>query len=79
MKLGMKVRMVRLLPPELGVLSGPVNDNVEFQNLLQSLEDESYLDSTDDGNAVDTVEQCQECSDAEQDIYTDEDESGDES
>ena len=52
-------------------------DNQETLQLLQSLEDESDLDSIDDEIAVDTDEQQLECSDTEQDISTDEDESGD--
>ena len=46
-------------------------DNAEILHLLQPLENESDLDSTDDKIAVDTVELQLESSDAEQDISTD--------
>ena len=57
--------------------TGPVTDDEKILHLLQSLEDESDLDSTDDKIVVDTVEQQLESSDTEQDISTDEDNSGD--
>ena len=56
--------------------TGPVTDNEETLHLLQSLEDASEHDSTDE-IVVDTVEQQLECNDTEQDISTDEDDSGD--
>ena len=52
-------------------------DNEEILHLLQTLDDMSDLDSTDEEIAVGTDEQQLESSDTEQDISTDEDESGD--